>query len=111
MSNSSPIQVANDCEEQVSPLLDIESSSKKRCSGAIGNIDYNNDEQEETFLKSIVAAVREKVEEEGEEEKIKEKEKVSFVQAVTALDNLVLFCQQQDLSVDIQLYSQRVNNC
>ena len=43
MSNSSLIQVANDCEEQVSPLLDIESYSKKRCSGAIGNIDYNND--------------------------------------------------------------------
>ncbi|CAG8642417.1 845_t:CDS:1, partial [Paraglomus occultum] len=115
MSNSSPIQVASDCEEQASSLLDIESSSKKRprvkdkyCSGskkprttfnhvsaedvvvetdlesnirdlieqlpfegenltevrefvdfeevAIGNIDYNNDEQEETFLKSIVAA-------------------------------------------------------
>ena len=74
---------------------------------AIGNIDYNNDEQEETFLKSIVAAVREEeVEEEGEEEKIKEERKVSFVQAVTALDNLVLFCQQQDLSVDIQVYSQ-----
>ena len=70
MSNSSPIQVANDCEEQVSPLLDIESSSKKRCSGAIGNIDYNNDEQEEMFLKSIVAA-----EEEGEEEKMKKEEK------------------------------------
>ena len=99
MSNSSPIQVANDCEEQVSPLLDIESSSKKRCSGAIGNIDYNNDEQEEMFLKS-------EVEEEGEEEKMKEERKVSFARAVTGLDNLVLFCQQQDLSVDIQLYSQ-----
>ena len=35
----------------------------------------------------------EEVEEEGEEEKIKEEGKVSFVQAVTALDNLVLFCQ------------------
>jgi len=41
MSNSSPIQVASDCEEQASPLLDIESSSKKRprvkdkyCSGS-----------------------------------------------------------------------------
>ena len=40
-TNSSPIQVANDCKEQVSPLLDIESSSKKRprvivkrCSGS-----------------------------------------------------------------------------
>ena len=32
---------------------------------AIGNIDYNNDEQEEMFLKS-------EVEEEGEEEKMKE---------------------------------------
>jgi len=107
MSNSSPIQVANDCEEQFSPLLDIESSSKKRCSGAIWNIDYNNDEQEEMFLKSIVAAVREEVGEEGEEEKMKEERKVSFAQAVTGLDdNLVLFCQQQDLSVDIQLYSQ-----
>jgi len=73
---------------------------------AIGNIDYNNDEQEEMFLKSIVAAVREEVEEEGEEEKMKEERKVSFAQAVTGLDNLVLFCQQQDLSVDIQLYSQ-----
>ena len=63
MSNSSPIQVANDCEEQV----------KKRCSGAIWNIDYNNDEQEEMFLESIVAAVREEeVEEEGEEERKKE---------------------------------------
>ena len=106
MSNSSPIQVANDCEEQVSPLLDIESSSKKRFSGTIGNIDYNNDEQEEMFLKSIVAAVREEVGEEGEEEKMKEERKVSFARAVTGLDNLVLFCQQQDLSVDIQLYSQ-----
>ena len=104
MSNSSPIQVANDCEEQVSTLLDIESSSKKRCSGAIGNIDYNNDDQEEMFLKSIVAAVREEeVEEEGEEEKMKEERKVSFAQAVTGLDNLVLFCQQQDLSICRQL--------
>ena len=34
---------------------------------------------------------------------VKEERKVSFAQAV---DNLVLFCQQQDLSVDIQLYSQ-----
>ena len=48
----------------------------------------------------------EEVEEEGEEEKIKEEGKVSFVQAVTALDKLVLFCQQQDLSVDIQVYNQ-----
>ena len=88
-------------------MLDIESYSKKRCSGAIGNIDYNNDEQEEMFLKSIVAAVREEeVEEEGEEEKMKKERKVSFARAVTGLDNLVLFCQQQDLSVDIQLYSQ-----
>ena len=37
---------------------------------------------------------------------MKEERKVSFAQAVTGLDNLVLFCQQQDLSVDIQLYSQ-----
>ena len=73
---------------------------------AIGNIDCNNDEQEETFLKSIVVAVREEVEEEGEEEKIEEERKVSFVQAVMALDDLVLFCQQQDLSVNIQVYSQ-----
>ena len=61
------------------------------------------------FLKSIVAAVREEVgeegeeeegeEKEGEEEKMKEERKVSFAQAVTGLDNLVLFCQQQDLSV------------
>ena len=44
----------------------------------------NNDEQEEMFLKSIVAAVREEeVEEEGEEEKMKEERKVSFAQAVT----------------------------
>jgi len=86
MSNSSPIQVANDCEEQVSPLLDIESSSKKRCSGAIENIDYNNNEQEKMGLKSIVAAVREEeVEEEGEEEKMKEERKVSFARAVTGL--------------------------
>jgi len=51
---------------------------------AIENIDYNNDKQ---FLKSIVAAVREEeVEEEGEEENIKN---VFFAQAVMALDNLV----------------------
>ena len=100
MSNSSPIQVANDCEEQVSPLLDIESSSKKRCSGAIGNIDYNNDEQEEMLLKSIVAAVRE---EEVKEEKMKEERRVFVAQT---LDNLVLFCQRQDLSV-----CQQLSNC
>ena len=108
MSNSSPIQVASDCEEQASEgenltvvreFVDFEEV-------AIGNIDCNNDEQEETFLKSIVAAVREEVEEEGEEEKIEEERKVSFVQAVMALDDLVLFCQQQDLSVNIQVYSQ-----
>ena len=29
MSNSSPIQVSSNCEEQVLPSLDIESSSKK----------------------------------------------------------------------------------
>jgi len=81
-------------------LLDIESSSKKRCSGAIGNIDYNNDEQEEMFLKSIVAAVREEV---GEEEKMKEERTVFVAQTVTGLDNLVLFCQQQDLSICRQL--------
>ena len=40
MSNSSPIQVSSNCEEQVLPSLDIESSSKKRprvvdnCSGS-----------------------------------------------------------------------------
>ena len=74
---------------------------------AIGNIDYSNEEQEEMFLRSIVAAVREEeeVEDEEEEEKMKEK-KVSFAQAVTAIDNLVLFCQQQNLNIDIQLYTQ-----
>ena len=30
----------------------------------------------------------------------------NVAQAVTGLDNLVLFCQQQYLNVDIQLYSQ-----
>ena len=44
---------------------------------AIENIGYNNDEQEEMFLKLIVAAVRE------------EDVKVFFAQAVMALDNLV----------------------
>jgi hypothetical protein len=91
-------QLPFECENvtEVREFVDFEEVAK-------GDTDYCDEEQEEMLLKTIVAAVREEEVEEEEEEK---KVEVSFSQAITALDNLVLFCQQQDLGVDIQLYSQ-----
>ena len=80
---------------EVREFVDFEEVAK-------GDTDYYDEEQEETLLKTIVAAVREEEVEEEEEEEEKKVE-VSFSQAITALDNLVLFCQQQDLGVGIQL--------
>ncbi|CAG8456850.1 1627_t:CDS:2 [Paraglomus occultum] len=93
-SDSEYVVVETDLESNIRDLIEQHPFESENLTEvrevAIGNIDYNDDEQEETFLKSIVAAVREEeVEQEGEEEKIKEERKVSFVQAVTPLDYFV----------------------
>jgi len=95
-------KLPSECENviEVSEFIDFEKVAK-------GDIDHYDEEQEEMLLKTIVATV--KKEETGEEETEEEEEKeieVSFTQTIIALDNLVLFCQQKDLIVDIQLYNQ-----